>query len=194
MTEVKSWLKYAGLAVVFLLVGMFGFPNTITVEDTDRIDILTLDNEGLKTDLEAEQASSLEYSEALSVAEQDLLDEKNAHAVTTSDLEALREVPLEAFDFADWIAGLFAEAEDDADLEYDGEVYEGDDGEWDFEEVDSDSCELRWSDDDFTEGTLECEDVEVETDDDDNLVCDFEFEIEDGIEYDDVEISNCVLD
>ena len=182
--------------VVALVVGgvavFFAFPQTVevvkTIDNTDFSAINALEGEVLDLSTQLTDKTTL-----VTETETELANEKSSHAKTLADLEALRELPIER-SFEQWVLDLFEEAEDDAELEYNGKVYEGDEGEWDFDEVDAEECTLNWLDDDFDEAVLECDDVEVETDDDDNLLCDFEFDIEDGNEYDDVEITNCILD
>ena len=198
-TEVKQWAKYALVAVIFVALTLALTPAFDTTELDEQIKVLTLDNEGLNTSLGDANTlvdglnGDLDTANAnIDSTSTELLDEKNAHALTLADLEAVRELPLDQFNFNDWFLGLFDEAEEDAELEYNGTFYEGDDGEWDFRDYDAELCVIYFEDD-TDELLVECDDVELKTDDGDRITCDFEFDVED-MEYDGVEISNCVED
>ena len=188
MVENKNAIwGYAIVALVIgLAIGWFALPaETVEV-------VKTIDNTDytLVTDL----SSQLETKTTLVTdTETELANEKLSHADTLADLEALREMPLNTFNMKDWFVGLFEEAEDDAELEFNGTTYEGDDGEWDFRDFDAEKCEINPRDDDADELYVTCDDVELKTDDDDRITCDFEFEVDD-MEYDDVEITHCILD
>ena len=188
------WGWLVAVAIVFAFGTYQLFPQEVEVDYTD-YDALS----GLQ-----DQVVSLEAS--LSSASSELTTEQSAHTATTEALAsmqvslddanaqvtALQELPISTFSFYDWIVEMMGEAEDDADLTYNGTVYEGDDGEWDFDDLDGRECEIDNFDKDLEDGEITCDDVEIETDDNDDIECDIVIEFDEDMNFDDATITNCV--
>jgi hypothetical protein len=198
MAETKQWAWLIVVALVFSVGTYSLFPQTIDETDYSYGDNFALQVESLEADLNVLTADN----EAVTAEKETISAELDAALISWADSEseltALRELPQEQFSFGDWILGLLGDAEDDAELTYNGVLYEGEDGEWDLdardsEDIDARDCDIVFDDKDFGEEmTLECSDIRLETEDDDDILCDFEILI-DGNEYDEAVITNCVL-
>jgi len=115
------------------------------------------------------------------------------------DLEALEAELAESKDtlnFEAFFNNALEHAEDEGEVDFEDEIYEGDDGEFDidFGDLDADQCSFEGTDDDdWSDGLVTCSNVELETDDDDDVVCDIEVELKNG-KFDDVDIDDCEED
>jgi|SaaInl7_135m_RNA_FD_contig_21_1754768_length_825_multi_9_in_0_out_0_1 hypothetical protein len=179
------WGWFVLVALVFSVGTYAMFPQ---VETLVEIETVTVDN----TDYNYNDVLVTKVADL----ESDLVVKAEELVKATTDLEVLRELPQEQFSFGDWILGLLGDAEDDAELTYNGTLYEGEDGEWDLdardsEDIDARDCDIVFDDKDFGEEmTVECSDIRLETEDDDDIVCDFEITL-DNDEYDEAVITNC---
>lgn len=102
------------------------------------------------------------------------------------------------FTWIEWFSELFDELEEDEELVYAAERF--DEGEWEFDIHVKDwddvmeNCIIRFDDNEDDEGTLSCDSVPIETDDDDDIVCDIEIDFENSDEYDDGKVDDCEED
>lgn len=195
--KVSQWVWLVLVAIVFS-VGTYNlFPQTIDETDYTYGDNFALQVESLESELStltADNEAVLAEKETIST---ELVDALASWADTKAELTTLQELPQEQFSFGEWVLDLLREAEDEAELTFNGTLYEGEDGEWDLDaneadDIDARDCDIVFDDKDFGEEmTLDCNDIRLETEDDDDIECDFEIIIDDN-EYDEAELTNCV--
>lgn len=187
-----GWLVL--VAIVFSLGTYYFFPQLEILDETDYSygDMLAEQVLSLESQLNSAVSEAETLSTNLAMLENQTGSQMAELTEANNRITELEELPISTFSFYDWIVEMMKEAEDDAEFTYNGSLYEGDDGEWDFDDLDGKECEVKDFNKDLDEGQIHCDEVEIETDDDD-IECDVVIEFEDDMSYDDATITNCVI-
>jgi hypothetical protein len=186
--ETKGPTFWGVLILCLVVGGLLGtqlFPKMVEVEVLETVEVDNTDY-SLVESLEG-QVAQLEADFSTKVGEYVALDAELLE--TQDDLDKIRELQLDLFDFSKVIQNAISYAEDEGDITWNGTLYEGDDNEFEIEDYDAEDCKIQL-DNDFNEGKVFCDDVDVETDDDDDITCDVEVEFDNG-QLDDADFDNC---
>jgi len=187
-----GWLVAVALVFAFGTYNLFPQVQVLDETDYDYGSVLAEQVLSLESQLEVSSSDFTTLESNYNTLEEQSTSQMEELADANTRITELEELPISTFSFYDWIVEMMNEAEEDADLTYNGTVYEGDDGEWDFDDIDGRECEIDNFDKDLEDGEITCDDVEIETDDNDDIECDIVIEFDEDMNYDDATLTNCV--
>lgn len=119
--------------------------------------------------------------------------EVNGRNYTSANvLEILEVKGYNALSFDKWIKHLFNIAEGQMSFHFNAQTYGP--GEYEVEDVESNECIIRFEHIGFDEGVILCGDVEIETDDAEDLECSVEIFFERNNKYELGKVRSCEID